>query len=128
MFQDKSSLVYCNNTAGLIKSMDLEYDAMAWRLFIDSSNRSLKAVLQHNGNSFSSIPIEHSVQMKETHNSMDHLQSAINYQEHKWLIYGDLKHGWTVPRAPKWVLKVSLFSVSETAGLLTSIMRDEGGC
>ena len=29
--------------------------------------------------------------MKETHNSMDHLLSAINYQEHKWLICGDLK-------------------------------------
>ena len=126
MFQDKSSLVCCNIT-GMIKPMDFEYDVMAWRLFIDSSSKSPKAVLQHNGNSFSSIPIEHSVQMKETHSSMDHLQSAINYQEHKWLIYGDLKDGWTVPRAPKWVLKVSLFSVSGTAGLMTSIMTVEGG-
>ena len=29
--------------------------------------------------------------MKETHNSMDHLLSAANYQEYKWLICGDLK-------------------------------------
>ena len=50
-FQDKSSLVYWNNIAGLIKSMGLEYDAKKWRLFTDSSSRSLKAV-QHNGNSF----------------------------------------------------------------------------
>ena len=33
----------------------------------------------------------HSVQMKENHNSMDYLLSAVNYHEHKWLIYGDLK-------------------------------------
>ena len=87
----KSSLVYCNNIAGLIKSMGLECDAMKQRLFIDSSSRSLKAVLLHNGNSFSYIPLGHSVQMKETHNSMDHLLSAVNYQEHEWLICGDLK-------------------------------------
>ena len=69
-FRDKSSLVYCNNIAGLIKSMGLEYDVTEWRLFIDSSSRSLKAVLLHNGNIFSSISIGHSVQIKESHNSM----------------------------------------------------------
>ena len=42
MFQDKSWLVYCNNIAGLIKSMGLEYDATEWRLF--DSSRRLKAV------------------------------------------------------------------------------------
>ena len=29
--------------------------------------------------------------MKETHNCTDHLLSAVNYQEHKWLVCGDLK-------------------------------------
>ena len=90
MSQDKSSLVYCNNIAGLIKSMSLEYDATEWRLFIDSSSWSLKAVL-HNRNSFSSFPIGRSVQMTEIHNSMDHLLFAVNHQECKWLMYGDLK-------------------------------------
>ena len=51
-FQDKSSLVYCNNIAGLIKSMGLEYDTLEWSVFIDSSSRSLEAVLLHNGDSF----------------------------------------------------------------------------
>ena len=83
-FQDKSSLVYCNNIAGLIKSMGLEYNATEWRLFIDSSSRSLKAIFWHNRNSFTSIPIGQSVQIKDTHNSRDH-------SEHKWLICGDLK-------------------------------------
>ena len=31
------------------------------------------------------------VQIKETQNSMDYLLSSVNYQEHKWLIWGDLK-------------------------------------
>ena len=56
--------VYCNNIAGLLKSMGLDYDATEWRLFIVSSSKSLKAVLLHNGNSFSSISIGHSVPMK----------------------------------------------------------------
>ena len=33
-FQDKSLLIYCNNMAGLIKSLSLEYDATEWRLFL----------------------------------------------------------------------------------------------
>ncbi|XP_076053032.1 uncharacterized protein LOC143032339 [Oratosquilla oratoria] len=89
--QKDSSLVYCNNIAGLIQSMGLDYVATEWRLFIDSSSRSLKAVLLHNGNKYSSIPIGHSVQMKETHDNMDQLLSALNYNDHGWLICGDLK-------------------------------------
>ena len=86
--QDKP-LVYCYNIAGLTKSMDSEYDATVWRFFIASSSRRLKEVL-HNENSFASIPIGHSVQMKETYNSMYHLLSAFNSQIHKWLVCGDL--------------------------------------
>ena len=71
--------------------MGLDYVATKWKLFIDSSTRSLKAVLFHNGNKYSSIPIGHSVQMKETHDNMDQLLSALNYHDHGWLICGDLK-------------------------------------
>ena len=39
-------------------------------------------------------PVGDPVQMKESHNSMDHLLSAVIYQKHKRLIYGDLKVGW----------------------------------
>ena len=123
MFQDKSSLVYCNNIAGLLKS--IAYDVIEWRLFIDSSSRSLNAVLLYHGNSFSSIPIEHSVQMKETHNTMNHLLSAVNYQEHKWLICGDIK----VVRLVLGLRNVSIlvFCVSGTAGLMTNIISDKSG-
>ena len=70
--------------------MGVEYAATKWRLFIDSFSGSFIPVL-HNRNSFSSIPIGHSVQMKETLNIMDHLLSTVTYQEHKWLIRGVLK-------------------------------------
>ena len=64
---------------------------MEWKRLIDLSSRSLKAVLVDNGNEYSSTPIGHSVQMKETHNSLDQLLSALNYHDHGWLICGDLK-------------------------------------
>ena len=70
-FRDKSSVVNCNNIAVLLKSLGLEYDTSKWKLFIDLSSRSLKAVL-HNCNSFTSMPIKHSVQMK-AYKSMYHL-------------------------------------------------------
>ena len=90
-FDRASLLVYCNIIAGLIEFLGLKCDAMEWRLFIDSSNRTLMAVLLNNGNKFSSIPVRHSVVMKESHKSMELLLSALNYQEHEWLICGDLK-------------------------------------
>ena len=41
-----------------------------WRLFIDSSKLSLKCILLHNGNVYGSIPIAHSVGLKENHCSV----------------------------------------------------------
>ena len=46
------------------------YSPDDWRLFIDSSKRSLKCVLLHNGNEFGSIPIAHSTKAKETYESV----------------------------------------------------------
>lgn len=88
---EKSSLVYCNNFAGLTEALGVTYSAMEWRLFIDSSNRSLKAVLLNNGNKLSCIPVGHSVAMKESYCTMKCLLALLNYDEHKWLICGDLK-------------------------------------
>ena len=91
MFDETSSLVYCNNIADLIKLLGLKYDAMEWRLFIDSSNRSLKAVLMNDGNKLSSIPVGHSLEMKKSYKSMERLLSVLSYQELKRLNCGDIK-------------------------------------
>jgi hypothetical protein len=85
------SLVYCHNVKGLVAQMGCTYDSSEWRLFIDSSKRSLKAVLLHNGNQLASLPLAHSISMKETYDNMRILLSALNYNEHRWLICGDLK-------------------------------------
>ena len=49
--------VYCNGIKGLITTMGISYNSSEWRLFIDSSTKSLKAVLLNNGNDLESIPI-----------------------------------------------------------------------
>lgn len=88
---EEVSLVYCNNVSGLIAALGIAYDPTHWRLFIDSSCRSLKAVLLHNGNEFASVPVGHSVQMSENYNNMDFLLRSLDYSQHNWLICGDLK-------------------------------------
>jgi len=60
------SLVYCTDVSGIVQKLGIDYNAEEWRLFIDSSKRSLKGVLLNNGNKYASIPVAHSVHLKET--------------------------------------------------------------
>jgi hypothetical protein len=87
----QNSLVYCVDVNGLISAMGFVYDPTQWRLFIDSSSRSLKAVLLFNGNKIASVPVGYSVQMTEKYSNMDILLTALQYKNHNWLICGDLK-------------------------------------
>ncbi|GBP67189.1 hypothetical protein EVAR_42068_1 [Eumeta japonica] len=77
--------------SGLFEAMNQNYDKTEWRLFIDSSKYSLKAVLLHNGNKKPSIPIGHAVNCKESYETMRTLINLIKYKEHKWKVCGDLK-------------------------------------
>lgn len=85
------SLCYCHDINGLFNDLSQVHCPSEWRLFIDSSKRSLKAVLLHNGNSKPSVPIAHSVHMKESYESMKTLLEAISFKTHRWNICGDLK-------------------------------------
>ena len=50
-FTQEKTLVFCNDVSGLLRQMGVHvYIPTDWRLFIDSSKRSLKCVLLHNGN------------------------------------------------------------------------------
>lgn len=49
-FTEEPTLCYCPDVDGLMMSMGIHHDAEEWRLFIDSSCSSLKAVLLHIGN------------------------------------------------------------------------------
>lgn len=95
-FSEKSfsegKLVYCNNIEGLMNELKPKaYKGHEWRLFIDSSKRSLKGVLLHNTNRYAPIPVAHSTTMKEAYKSLKICLKAIKYSNHKWLICGDLK-------------------------------------
>lgn len=90
-FAEDDELTYCTDIHGLMAKLGLLYDPSQWRLFIDSSKRSLKAVLLHNGNEYASIPIAHSVYLKESYENMKKVLGKIKYDEHKWFICGDLK-------------------------------------
>ena len=59
--------------------------------FIDSSKRSLKAVLWHNGNRYPNISIPHSVHLKESYDNMELLLEADIYNQYQWSLCGDLK-------------------------------------
>jgi len=64
-------IVFCKDTRELIINMGVEeHSPTDWRLFIDSSKRSLKCVLLHNGNKYGSIPIAHSIKMKEEYETI----------------------------------------------------------
>lgn len=92
-FTSENNLIYCNDIRGLISLYDIEddYKPENWRLFIDSSVTSLKAVLLHNGNEYAPIPIGHSTILKETYESFQFLLDRIDYKSHNWLICGDFK-------------------------------------
>ena len=90
-FKIEENLLFCDNIEGLITAMGTSYTPSEWKLFIDSSKRSLKCVLLHNGNKLASIPIGHSIQMKETYENMKTILDRSKYTEHEWVIRGNLK-------------------------------------
>jgi hypothetical protein len=51
-------------------ALDHEHKTSEWRLFIDSSKASLKAVLLHNGNKLPSVPLAYATNMKETYENL----------------------------------------------------------
>jgi hypothetical protein len=55
-FSQNGDLVYCSDVFGLMEKFNIQYDVNEWRLFIDSSKISLKAVLLHSGSKYASVP------------------------------------------------------------------------
>lgn len=91
-FIEEGELVYCNDVYGLMNELKENiYEPNDWRLFIDSSKRSLKAVLLHNTNVYAPVPVAHSVTLKEKYENIEMVLNKIKYTEHNWQICGDLK-------------------------------------
>lgn len=87
----EDSLCFCNDIKGLFDALGLNYEPSQWRLFIDGSLYSIKAVLLHIGNTLPSIPVAHSVTLKETYEVLSFILAKIKYDEHQWLVCADLK-------------------------------------
>ena len=66
----------CNNLCGLFNDIRIVHNPEEWRLFIDSSKRSLKAVLLLNRNQFLWIPIDYFVHLKEDYKD-------VNFEDYK---------------------------------------------
>ena len=90
-FTKNNQINSCCDVEGLMSALGIDYNADDWRLFIDSSKTSLKAVLLHNSNKNPSVPLAHVIGMKETYESMSLILKAVNYVAHLWSICGDLK-------------------------------------
>jgi hypothetical protein len=84
-------LVACTDIDGVMQTFNLNHNPLDWRLFIDSSNLSLKAVLLPNGNTLPSMPVGHSVHRKKSHENMKILVEVTYYDKFKWQICCDLK-------------------------------------
>jgi len=87
----RDNLCYCHNITSLSDAIEVPCNSQDWRLFIDSSSRSLKAVFLHNGNQQPSIPVAYLAQLKEVYNSVKLLLQALNYKHYGWKIIGDCK-------------------------------------
>lgn len=90
-FSMDKDLCFCNDIKGLFDDLGMQYDSSQWSLFIDASLYSIKAVLLHTGNVLPSIPIAHSVTLRETYDNLAFILDRIKYKDHQWLICADLK-------------------------------------
>ena len=90
-FTYQDGLCFCHNVTSLFEAIGITCNPNEWRLFIDSSCRSLKAVLLHNGNKYPSLPLAHSVHMKEEYSSIKALLDALKYDDYGWEVIGDFK-------------------------------------
>lgn len=90
-FDMTDGICFCKDIDGLMLRLGVQHSVKDWRLFIDSSKASLKAVLLHNGNNYASVPIGYSTHMKETYENMALLIDKVRYHEYNWHICGDLK-------------------------------------
>ena len=90
-FASAENICYCKDIDGLMSELGCEHNPADWRLFIDSSKKSLKVVLLHNGNIKPSIPVSYSILRKETYNTMKILLDLLEYPKYTWKICSDLK-------------------------------------
>jgi hypothetical protein len=81
IFLAKNDLVFCNKVYSFIKSLGHQRDPTEWRLWTDSSEICLKAVL-HNGNKFPSVLLAHATNMKGSYVNIKLLLAKIWFEKY----------------------------------------------
>lgn len=87
----ENTFVFCHDCKLLMGEMGIQYNPGDWRIFIDSSKTSMKAVLLHVTNTEPSVPLAYSNEMRETYETMKLILESVKYNEHKWRFCAGLK-------------------------------------
>jgi len=83
--------------------------------------------LLHNGNEFSSIPVGHSVHMKEEYENVKTLLDMIKYTSHNWELFGDFKMLAFLLGQQGGIQNIPAFSAFGIAELMNSITQESCG-
>ena len=109
-FTQENDIVYCNDVARLLQQLGVQqHKPQDWRLFIDSSKRSLICVLLHNGNSCRSFPFGHSTTLKEKCDEIKFVLEKISYRNSTNGLYcmSRFENSGVSPRIAKWLHKIA---------------------
>jgi hypothetical protein len=90
-FKTAGYFTYCKDIEGLMDEMHMRHSPEQWRLFIDTSKTSPKAVLLHNGNKLASIPVAYAPSTKETYTTMNDILVEADYKKYQREVCGDVK-------------------------------------
>jgi len=87
----KDELCFYDDIESLFQEPSIGHEPNNWRLFIESSYRTRICVLVHNRNQYASMPIGHSVYIKEIYENVKFCLEPLDYNRHNWQFCGDLK-------------------------------------
>lgn len=90
-FEMEDRICYCKDISQLFNAMHQPFEPDEWRLFIDGSKKSIKAVLLHIGNIKPSVPVAFAIGLKEEYKTMKKLLQLIQYERFNFRIIADLK-------------------------------------
>lgn len=90
-FALQDTICYCTDISNLFVQMGQPFNPDDWRLFIDGSKTSIKAVLLHNGNVKPSIPVGFATGMREDYEVVKDMMNLIQYNRFDFKVVADFK-------------------------------------
>lgn len=85
------NLAFANDLQGLFQLFGIEHKPDEWRLFLDGSSKSFKAVLLHNKNLLPSVPLAYCKRLPEKYENIEYILNRIKYQQYGWEVIVDFK-------------------------------------